>query len=104
HTLTGGAPMPPQRIVTIPSSDPALRRQTEQGVEAYAGVRQSPSYTDPQTVERVLEIVGQGVTIAGGVAGILTFIRSLKQDQKQQDQTTDTISEAGAGRRCRPAC
>jgi hypothetical protein len=70
--------------MTLPSTDPGLRREVEQGVEEYADVRQSQSYTDLETIKLVLEIVGQGVAIAGGVAGILTFIRSLKQNKFQQ--------------------
>jgi hypothetical protein len=75
-----------QLIVTIPSSDPTLRRQVEQAVEEYADIRQSQSYTDMATVKLVLEIVGQGVAIAGGVAGIITFLRSLQQEKEKQGQ------------------
>jgi hypothetical protein len=75
-----------QLILTFPADDAALRREIEQGVEVYADIRQSQSYTDLETVTLVLDVVGQGVAIAGGVAGILTFIRSLQQQKEQQDQ------------------
>lgn len=75
--------MPKQLIVTIPVGDKGLRREIEQGVEEYADVRQSPTYTDLETVKLVLEIVGQGVGIAGGVAGILAFLRSVRQEKAQ---------------------
>jgi hypothetical protein len=75
--------MPKQLIVTIPAGDKGLRREIEQGVEEYADVRQSPTYTDPETVKLVLDIVKTGIEIAGGVAGILTFLRSLQQKQSE---------------------
>lgn len=86
-----------QLIVTIPSTDLTLRRQVEQGVEEYADIRQSQSYTDLETVKLVLEIVGQGIAIAGGVAGILTFLRSLEQEKRKQGQSVHiTIRVPGA--------
>ena len=89
--------MSKQLIVTFPSGEPALRRAIEQGVEEFADVHQSQSYTDPETVKLVLDIVAQGVGIAGGVAGILTFIRSLQQQQQQQGQNiTITIEVPGS--------
>src|SRR5437016_580227 len=88
--------MAKQLIVTIPLADPTLRHQVEQGVEQYADIRQSQSYTDVETVKLVLEIVGQGITIAGGVAGIITFLRSLQQNKEHQGETiTITIEVPG---------
>lgn len=81
--------MPRHLIVTIPTSDPTLRRELEQGVEEYADVTQAKSYADLETVKLVLDIVGQGVAIAGGVAGILAFIRSLKEEKEQQGYTVN---------------
>jgi hypothetical protein len=46
--------MPTHLIVTIPTSDPTLRRELEQGVEEYADVTQAKSYTDLETVKLVL--------------------------------------------------
>jgi hypothetical protein len=89
--------MTKQLIVTIPAGDLALRREIEQGVEAYADVRQSQNYADPATVKLVLDIVAQGVTIAGGVAGILTFVRSLQQAKAQQGVTVNILIEAPGG-------
>ena len=68
-------------IITIPAEQKHLSRQIAQGVEEYADVSQAPSYTDLETIKLVLDIVGQGVAIAGGVAGIVTFLRSLLQTQ-----------------------
>ena len=87
--------MSKQLIVTFPSGEPALRRAIEQGVEEFADVHQSQSYTDPETVKLVLDVVAQGVGIAGGVAGILTFIRSLQQQQQGQNITI-TIEVPGS--------
>lgn len=84
-------------IVTIPSGDPDLQRAIEQGLEPYADVRQAQSYGDLETVKLVLEIVGQGVAIAGGVAGILAFLRSVQHDKAQQgEQVHITIAMPGA--------
>lgn len=70
--------------VTIPA-DPTLRREIEQGVEEYADVMQAKSFSpDAETVLLVLNIASAGVTIAGGVAGILTFIRSTQQKKREQ--------------------
>lgn len=86
-----------QLIVTIPSSDPTLRREIEQGVEQYADVRLSQRYTDLEMVKLVLDIAAQGVAIAGGVAGILTFLRSLQQEQHEQGQSVHITIEASGG-------
>ena len=75
--------MSKQLIVTIPAGDKGLRRSIEHGVEEYADVSQAPSYTDLETVKLVLDIVKTGIEIAGGVAGILTFLRSLQQTQAE---------------------
>ena len=50
----------------------------------------------------VLEIVGQGVSIAGGVAGILMFVRSLKQEKAQQGQAITTIERLAEGEQLHP--
>jgi hypothetical protein len=91
-----------QLILTFPAGDVALRREIEQGVEAYADIHQSQSYTDLETVKLVLDVVGQGVAIAGGVAGILTFIRSLQQQKEQQGQHVHITIEV-PGQRAIPA-
>ncbi len=84
-------------ILTIPASDKGLRREIEQGVEEYADVSQSSSYTDPETVKLVLDIVKTGIEIAGGVAGILTFLRSLQQKQAEAGSTINiTIAVPGS--------
>jgi len=86
-----------QLIVTFPSDDAALRGQLEQGVEGYADFRRSQSYTDLESVKLVLDVVGQGVAIAGGVAGILTFLRSVKQEKQQQGQSIEiTVEVSGS--------
>jgi hypothetical protein len=81
-------------ILTLRSDDPALRREIERGLEGYADVRQAPNYADPETVKLVLDIVAQGVSIAGGVAGIVTFVRSLKQAKAEQGITVNVTVEA----------
>jgi hypothetical protein len=88
--------MPTHLTLTIPTTDPTLRRELEQGVEEYADVTQAKSYTDLETVKLVLEVIGEGVSIAGGVAGILAFIRSLKQEKEQQGHNVNiTIGVPG---------
>jgi hypothetical protein len=88
--------MPKPLIVYLPAGDTILRREFERGVEQYADVLEGKSYTDAETVKLVLDIVGQGVAIAGGVAGILTFIRSIQQEKARQGQTiTITIGVPG---------
>ncbi len=81
--------MPEYLTIRFATGDPALRREIEQGVEEYANVLHAQSYTDLETIKLVLEVVGQGVTIAGGVAGILTFVRSLQVEKKQQGSTVN---------------
>ena len=63
-------------IITIPAEQKHLSREIAQGVGEYADVSQAPSYTDLGTIKLVLDIVGQGVAIAGGVVSILTYLRS----------------------------
>jgi hypothetical protein len=87
--------MPNHLTITIPAAAD-LRREIEQGVEAYANVTCPASYADLDTIKLVLEIVGEGVEIAGGVAGIITFIRSLKKKREEAGDDTDiTIGAAG---------
>jgi hypothetical protein len=83
--------------ITIPTTDPTLRSELEHGVEEYADIHQSKSYAvDPETVKLVLEMVETGIGIAGGVAGILAFVRSLKQEKEQQGHTVNiTIGVPG---------
>lgn len=82
-------------VVTIPSGHPNLRREIEAGVEEYANVLHAESY-DLGTVKLVLEVVSEGVAIAGGVAGILTFIRSLQEKKEVQGHTLHiTVSVPG---------
>lgn len=89
--------MTSQLIVTIPAGHKSLSRVIAQGVEEYADVSQAPGYADPETVKLVLEIVKAGVEIAGGVAGILTFLRSLQQRQAEAGATvTITIAVPGS--------
>ena len=70
-------------IITIPD-DAALRQQIEQEVAEYAAVRQAQRYADLETVKLVLDVVSTSIGIAGGVAGILGFLRSLKAERAQQ--------------------
>jgi hypothetical protein len=82
-------------VVMIPSGHPNLRREIEAGVEEYANVLHAHSY-DLGTVKLVLEVVSEGVAIAGGVAGILTFIRSLQAEKEAQGHTLHiTVSVPG---------
>ncbi|HEX5690533.1 MAG TPA: hypothetical protein VFX76_11055 [Roseiflexaceae bacterium] len=84
-------------ILTIQSADPALRREVEHGVEEFADVHTPKNYADLETVKLVLDIVGGGVGIAGGVAGILTFVRSLQQTKAAQGITVNITVEAPGG-------
>ena len=89
--------MTKQLIVTIPAGDKGLRRSIEHGVEEYADVSQAPSYTELETIKLVLDIVKTGIEIAGGVAGILTFLRSLQQKQAEAGTTLHiTIAVPGS--------
>jgi hypothetical protein len=78
-------------MVTIPTTDPTLRSELEQGIEEYADVTQAKSYTDLETVKLVLEIVGEGAGIAANVAAVLLFLRTLNAEraaQGHEDQIT----------------
>jgi len=61
----------PQLIVTIPSTDPTLRREIKQDIEEYADVRQSQSYTDPETVRRESQSKGSSPVVLRNQAAII---------------------------------
>jgi len=84
-------------ILTIESADAALRREVERGVEEFADVHTPKNYADLETIKLVLDIVGGGVGIAGSVAGILTFVRSLQQSKAEQGVTINITVEAPGG-------
>jgi hypothetical protein len=84
-------------ILTIESADPSLCREVEHGVEEFAEIYTPKNYADLETVKLVLELVGQGVSIAGGVAGILAFVRSLKESKAQQGVVVNVTVEAPGG-------
>jgi hypothetical protein len=77
--------------ITIPTTDPTLRRELEQGVEEYADVTQAKSYTDLETVKLVLEFVDMSVSIVANVGAILLALRELQARRAAQghdDQIT----------------
>jgi hypothetical protein len=86
--------MPTHLIVTIPSSDPALRRQVEQGVEEYADVTQAKSYTDLETLRLVLDLVDMSVGIVANVGAILLALRELQARRTAQGH--DEVITVGA--------
>jgi len=86
--------MPTHLIVTIPTTDPTLRRQMEQSVEEYADVTQAKSYTDLETAKLVLEFVDMSVSIVANVGAILLALRELQA--RRASQGHDEVITVGA--------
>jgi hypothetical protein len=86
--------MPTHLTLTIPTTDPTLRRELEQGVEEYADVTQAKSYTDLETVKLVLEFVDMSVSIVANVGAILLALRELQARRAAQGH--DEVITVGA--------
>ena len=70
--------MNPPIFIAVPAGDVALIEEMQRELAQYGTIRPAPAnFRDINTVKLVLEVVGQAVAIAGGVAGILTYCRTL---------------------------
>lgn len=65
-------------IITLPIDSVELKNKLERGLAEYATIRGPHRGLDE--IKLILEIVGQGLGIAGSLAGIFTFLRSLKKE------------------------
>ena len=74
------AALPSPIVLTLPANDTRLRAEVEQGLAPYARIYEPPPSfdIDLNQVKLVLEVVGQAVSAAGGVAGIFTFLWAAK--------------------------
>lgn len=90
--------MPSPIILTLPADDARLRAEVEQGLAPYAQIYEPPlSFDiDVNQVKLVLDVVGQAVGLAGGVAGIFTFLWAAKdRAAKAHTRTNIKIGRMG---------
>jgi hypothetical protein len=83
--------MPPPIVLTLPANDTRLRAEVEQGLAPYARIYEPPPSfdIDLNQVKLVLEVVGQAVSVAGGVAGIFTFLWAAKDRAAKAHKRTN---------------
>jgi hypothetical protein len=83
--------MPTPIVLTLPANDPRLRAEVEQGLAPYARIYEPPPVLgiDLDQVKLVLDVVGQAVGVAGGVAGIFTFLWAAKDRAAKAHRRTN---------------
>jgi hypothetical protein len=83
--------MPSAIVLTLPADDDQLRAEVEQGLAPYAQIYEPPPSFDVDVtqVKLVLEVVGQAVSVAGGVAGIFTFLWAAKDRAAKAHKRTN---------------
>ena len=82
----------------VPLARSVTRREVERGLAPYAQVYEPPPSfgVDMNQVKLVLEVVGQAVSVAGGVGGIFTFLWAAKDRAAKQNRRTNiTIGRIG---------
>jgi len=85
-------------VLTLPADDDQLRAEVERGLAPYAQVYEPPPSfdLDVNQVKLVLEVVGQAVSVAGGVAGIFTFLWTAKDRAAKANRRTNiTVGRIG---------
>lgn len=82
--------MSPPIFISVPAGDPALVDELQHELAPYARVSDT-TFRDLNTVKLVLEIVGQAVGIAGGVAGILTYLQATRDRARAAGARTDIV-------------
>jgi hypothetical protein len=83
--------MPTPIVLTLPANDPRLRAEVERGLAPYARIYEPPPSfdIDVNQVKLVLDVVGQAVGVAGGVAGIFTFLWAAKDRAAKAHKRTN---------------
>ena len=83
--------MPTAIVLTLPKDDDQLRAEVEQGLAPYAQIYEPPPSfdLDVNQIKLVLEVVGQAVGVAGGVAGIFTFLWAAKDRAAKANKRTN---------------
>ena len=69
-------------VITLPIGNAELKNKLERGLAPYANI--SGPRRGLNEIKLILEIVGQGLGIAGSLAGIFTFLRSLKKEALEE--------------------
>ena len=88
--------MNPPIFIAIPAGNTALIAEMERELAPY--LRASDAhYRGLETVKLVLEIVGQTVAIAGGVAGILTYLQNPRHRAKSAGTKTGVVLSKPGG-------
>jgi hypothetical protein len=95
--------MPIPIVLTLPADDHQLRTEVEQGLAPYAELHELPPSLDIDLnqVKLVLEVVGQTISIAGGVAGIFSFLWARKTAPPKRTSARTSSLGASASRRSR---
>jgi hypothetical protein len=82
--------MPTPIVLTLPADDTRLRAEVEHGLAPYAQIYETPSFDiDLNQVKLMLDVVGQAVGVAGGVAGIFIFLWAAKDRAARANKRTN---------------
>jgi hypothetical protein len=88
--------MNPPIFIAIPAGNTVLIEDMQRELAPYARVSDA-SYRDLETVKLVLDIVGQAVGIAGGVAGILTYLQATRDRARAASSKTGVVLSRPGG-------
>ena len=85
-------------FIAVPAGDVALIEEMQRELAQYATIRPAPAnFRDINTVKLVLEVVGQAVAIAGGVAGILTYLQNTRDRARAAGTRTNVALNTPGG-------
>ena len=90
--------MPTTFVLTLPANDTALRDEMTQQLAPVANIHEIPPSLGLNEIKLVLEIVGAGVTIAGGVGSIFEFLWKVKDRAAKEGRRTNIkVGRLGEG-------
>jgi hypothetical protein len=83
-------------FMSVPARDQALIDEIERELSPYVHP-QPGAYRDLETVKLVLDIVGQVVSIGGGVAGVLAFLQNTRDRAAKDGKKTGIVLSKPGG-------
>lgn len=77
-------------FIFVPANNQILLSEIQIRLAPYIRIDSTP-YRDLNNIKLVLEIVGQTIGIAGGVAGVLTYLQNTRDRAAQSKTRTDIM-------------